>query len=69
VGEDGVPAGLGAQGTCAEFDNPVLGGLHENACLWHQDTLVLLAGGTLDRDDIHAIAEDMDAKASLALRR
>lgn len=69
VGEGGVEAGLGAQGTCAEFDNPALGGIHENACLWHHDTLVLIAGGTFDPDDVHSIAEDMDTKASLALRQ
>jgi hypothetical protein len=67
VGTGGVEAGLGEAGTCAGFDNPALGGLHENACLWRQGTLVLLAGGTLEPDAIHSIAEGMEARASSAL--
>lgn len=63
AGAGGVGAGLGQEGTCAEFDNPALDGLHENACLWRQGTLVLLAGGTLERDVIRSIADGMDARA------
>ena len=67
VGTGGVDAGLGEEGTCAGFDNPALGGFHENACLWRQGTLVLLTGGTLEADTIHSIAEGMSARASSAL--
>lgn len=67
VGAGGVEAGLGEEGTCAEFDNPALGGLHEHACLWRHGTLVLLAGGTLEPGVIHAIAEGMDARVPSAL--
>ena len=67
VGTGGVDAGLGDEGTCADFDNPALGGLHENACLWRQGTLVLLSGGTLEPDAIHSIAEGMEERATSAL--
>ena len=67
VGTGGVDAGLGDEGTCADFDNPALGGLHENACLWRHGTLVLLSGGTLGPDAIHSIAEGMETRATSAL--
>jgi len=63
----GIEAGLGGEGTCAEFDNPALGGLHENACIWRNGNLVLAAGGTLAPEEIHSIAEGMDASASSQL--
>lgn len=67
VGTGGAEAGLGEEGTCAEFDNPALDGLHENACLWRHGALVLLSGGTLEPDVIHSIAEGMDTRVSSAL--
>jgi len=57
-----APAGLGDEGTCAE--GPVPTPLGEEAiCLWRNGTLVLIAGGAMDADDMHAIAEGMDARA------
>jgi len=69
VGGGGVEAGLGDQGTCAEFDNPSLGDLHEYACLWRHGPLVLVAGGTLELDAVDSIAAGMDARTTLALER
>jgi hypothetical protein len=68
VGGRGVEAGLGEQGTCAEFDNPSLGDLHEYACLWCHGPLVLVAGGTLEPDTVDSIAAGMDARVSSALQ-
>ena len=66
VGSGGAEVGLGDGGTCAEFDNPALGGLQESACLWRHGTLVLLTGGTLGPEAIQAIAEGMDDGAASA---
>jgi hypothetical protein len=63
-----VDPGFGDEGTCAEFDNPSMGGIHENACLWRHLRLVLIAGGTLPPSEIRAIAEGMNARASDELR-
>jgi hypothetical protein len=62
----GTEAGLGDQGICAEFDNPELL-MHETACIWRNGNLVLAAGGSLAPDDIHTIAEGMDARAASQL--
>lgn len=59
----GAPAELGDEGTCEEFDNPAMGGLHESACLWRNGRLMLIVGGTLDRAAIHDVAEGMDERA------
>ena len=59
----GLEAGLGDEGTCDEGDNPALGGLHESICIWRSGNLVLIAGGTLESDDLHSVAEGMDARA------
>jgi hypothetical protein len=59
-----VAPGFGDEGTCAEFDNPSMGGIHEDVCLWRNLRLVLIAGGTLPPAEIRAIAEGMDARAS-----
>jgi hypothetical protein len=59
----GVDADLGEEGTCTEFDNPAIGGLHESACLWRHGRLVLISGGTLSPETIHDVAEGMDARA------
>jgi hypothetical protein len=63
-----VAPGFGDDGTCAEFDNPSMGGIHEHACLWRNLRLVLIAGGTLPPAEIRAIAEGMNARASDQLR-
>ena len=67
VGAGGVEGELGEEGTCAEFDNPSFGDLHENACLWRHGNLVLIAGGTLAPDVVHALAAGMDTRALSAL--
>ena len=56
--------GLGDEGLCAEFDNPALGGLHEDACLWRNGSLILIAGGTLQPDAILRLAQAMDQRAT-----
>lgn len=57
-----TPPGFGDAGTCAEGPNPALGGIHENACVWRNGTLVMIAGGT-DRSVVHDVAVGMDARA------
>ena len=59
-----VEGGLGDEGLCAEFDNPSLGGIHEDACLWRNGSLVLIAGGTLQPEAILLLAHAVDQRAT-----
>ena len=63
-GWDGEDVGLGDEGTCAEGNNPQMGGLHETICVWRHGPLVMVAGGGSENETpIQADAEAMDARA------
>jgi len=63
-GWDGGDVGLGAEGTCAQGDNPQMGGLHETICVWRHGPLVMVVGGGSENETpIQADAEAMDARA------
>jgi hypothetical protein len=67
-GWDGEEVGLGNEGTCAEGDNPQMGGLHETICAWRHGPLVMLVGGGSENETpIQADAETMDARADALL--
>ena len=63
-GWHGEDVGLGDEGTCAEGDNPQMGGLHETICVWRHGPLVMAVGGGSENETpIQADAEAMDARA------
>ena len=62
-GWDGEDVSLGDGGTCAEGDNPQMGGLHETICVWRHGPLVMVVGGGSENETpIQVDAEAMDAR-------
>jgi hypothetical protein len=54
---------IGDEGTCTEGANRDVGGVHERFCLWRTGQVILVAAGTLEWADLHAIAHAMDSRA------